>query len=636
MKSCKKGYYYCFTDKKCKKIPKGWHLMSSGYIMRDKDHEDKEEEKKKNGNGHHSNGNGDGSGESNGGSNGGGDGGSGVAEGWSAKYKKSIDCNNPKGFSQRAHCQGRKKMNEAKNGDHEVAMAQSQLAKAEKNIAKLRKALGKKEKDIPAWMQAKITDTAHDTDAAAGYVDKISEARDGKSAKDKGYSLRDWFKGGGWVQAGGKYDGKPCAKQPGQKTKPFCRDADDRASMSKDERERRAKKKRREDPNPNRKGKAKMVTQEEFVNEKKDACYHKVKSRYSVWPSAYASGALVKCRKSGAKNWGNKTKKEGFSDWREDMLLEGLEDKLRKMSPEQIEDLIKANKGAEQKIRDAIKNMGTPKSQGPGAQLPNIPKQPASTSSATPRETYQRGGSDRVSYQRGGGSETYQRGGSDRVPYQRKPRPTKSPAPKPKVGAVRKVLKTLSKVKNPKVAAVLGLGALGAGMIYKMKKQQNEGYEFSNWRDDFKATEYESLNIVEPTPLKESEEIRYCPKCKKNEKKRECKYGEKYWTMFSVPASIGGGAYDPNEIHPANESVIQPGQLTTEDYQRLQSTGNVFSIMLMWRGKPYRLQLFFSGGQRPTREEVKNEIEKIYPGAILTHYYPSPSDPNQPIVVIQR
>ena len=30
---------------------------------------------------------------------------------------------------------------------------------------------------------------------------------------------------------------------------------------------------------------------------KKDACYHKVKSRYKVWPSAYASGALVKCRK---------------------------------------------------------------------------------------------------------------------------------------------------------------------------------------------------------------------------------------------------------------------------------------------------------------------------------------------------
>ena len=32
--------------------------------------------------------------------------------GWSSKYKKSIDCNNPKGFSQKAHCQGRKKKNE--------------------------------------------------------------------------------------------------------------------------------------------------------------------------------------------------------------------------------------------------------------------------------------------------------------------------------------------------------------------------------------------------------------------------------------------------------------------------------------------------------------------------------------------
>lgn len=43
---------------------------------------------------------------------------------------------------------------------------------------------------------------------------------------------------------------------------------------------------------------------------KKDACYHKVKSRYKVWPSAYASGALSKCRKVGAANWGNSTNKK--------------------------------------------------------------------------------------------------------------------------------------------------------------------------------------------------------------------------------------------------------------------------------------------------------------------------------------
>ncbi len=41
----------------------------------------------------------------------------------------------------------------------------------------------------------------------------------------------------------------------------------------------------------------------------KDACYRKVKARYKVFPSAYASGAIAKCRKVGAKNWGNKSKK---------------------------------------------------------------------------------------------------------------------------------------------------------------------------------------------------------------------------------------------------------------------------------------------------------------------------------------
>jgi len=40
----------------------------------------------------------------------------------------------------------------------------------------------------------------------------------------------------------------------------------------------------------------------------KDACYHKVKARYKVFPSAYASGAIAKCRKVGAKNWGNKSR----------------------------------------------------------------------------------------------------------------------------------------------------------------------------------------------------------------------------------------------------------------------------------------------------------------------------------------
>ena len=42
---------------------------------------------------------------------------------------------------------------------------------------------------------------------------------------------------------------------------------------------------------------------------KKDACYHKVKKAVKVWPSAYASGQLVQCRKRGASNWGVGKKK---------------------------------------------------------------------------------------------------------------------------------------------------------------------------------------------------------------------------------------------------------------------------------------------------------------------------------------
>ena len=202
-------------------------------------------------------------------------------------------------------------------------------------------------------------------------------------------SLRDWFGKSkssdgkpGWVQLGGKFAGKPCAKQPGQTTKPKCGSSKMKRDLNKDEEERAFRRKNRQDPNPDRKGKAINVKTEETINErgdfwhpdpdkdrklggpganqraredrgakagtrgtssndkklrpgesymqyakrmknrresveieegKKDACYKKVKSRYSVWPSAYASGALVKCRKVGAANWGNKSKKEEFT-----------------------------------------------------------------------------------------------------------------------------------------------------------------------------------------------------------------------------------------------------------------------------------------------------------------------------------
>jgi hypothetical protein len=148
--------------------------------------------------------------------------------------------------------------------------------------------------------------------------EKMKGISEGTKSGDS--SLHDWFSKSrssdgkpGWIQLGGKYAGKPCAKQPGQTTKPKCGSSKMAANMSDEEEDAAARRKRKEDPNPDRSGQAKNVATEGFVNE--DACKEKVKSRYRIWPSAYASGALVKCRKVGALNWGNKSKdvKEGYT-----------------------------------------------------------------------------------------------------------------------------------------------------------------------------------------------------------------------------------------------------------------------------------------------------------------------------------
>jgi len=82
-------------------------------------------------------------------------------------------------------------------------------------------------------------------------------------------SLRDWFSKSrssdgtpGWVQIGGPYAGKPCAKQPGQKSKPKCGSSKMKRNLDRDEEEVAFNRKQRKDPNPNRKGKAINVSTE--------------------------------------------------------------------------------------------------------------------------------------------------------------------------------------------------------------------------------------------------------------------------------------------------------------------------------------------------------------------------------------
>ena len=138
-----------------------------------------------------------------------------------------------------------------------------------------------------------------------------------KTTKGKGANYRSTKSGAGMTRKGVKAYRKA---NPGSKLKTAVTGKVKRGSKAAKRRKsycarslgqlKRSSAKTRNDPNSRirqarRRWKCSMAAKKKS---KKDACYSKVKSRYKVWPSAYASGALVKCRKVGAKNWGNKSK----------------------------------------------------------------------------------------------------------------------------------------------------------------------------------------------------------------------------------------------------------------------------------------------------------------------------------------
>jgi len=63
------------------------------------------------------------------------------------------------------------------------------------------------------------------------------------------------------------------------------------------------------------------------LREAKDACYHKVMRRYGGKHSAYASGAMVTCRKKGVENWGEGGMRESTFDLEKERGLRGWFDR---------------------------------------------------------------------------------------------------------------------------------------------------------------------------------------------------------------------------------------------------------------------------------------------------------------------
>ena len=565
-KSCPPGKYWCFTDKKCKKIPMGYHVMGSGRLMKDEDHENGEDGKKKgkkNGNGNGGNGNGD--------SNVNGDGG-GVSE------------------------------------------------------------------------------------------NTILEKRDGKSAKDKGYSLRDWFKGGGWKQTGGKYDGKPCARQPGQKTKPFCRDADDRAAMSKDERNRRAAKKRREDPNPDRKGKAKMVTDSyDFSNwrdEFKSLEFETVDiiGTEPLKPTEGLGSKMLgeKCwkgyEKKGMKtmfgkrypNCVKKTRSEGVlddaleADKRMGELHKKVDKDVKRMKKgkkfkEELEGTLE-EMATEKDINKKLQKKVNSKDLNPAEYIKNTRLMPGS------------GIPKKLPEGNAGPSTPVKQYDGKFMPNPGAGRPGKVRL-KPGTPAALKLAhkeysdwrtelfegdgdheyemarRQLATIKNAVSRLEKKMGETGEGELKAWVQAK-----LTRSADDIDTV---ADYVTNEETIQEGEK----DACYHKVKSRYSVWPSAYASGALVKCRKVGAKNWGNKSKTKKEEVQY---LNTEDYQRIQEYGNVYTIIVLWRGKSHRLQLFFQGTARPSRDEVKNEVEKIYPGGMVSYYFPSATDPGKPIIVSTR
>ena len=172
--------------------------------------------------------------------------------------------------------------------DHEVQMARSDLYKAAKYSIKLHDRLKNisEEEGLEGWVAAKITKASDYLSSVFHYMDyEMMSSEEMTESRTK------------IVQA---------IKAKSEKPEPTYKETISKKFQAKlDEVSKKKTKPVLED------FVGKPISEEEFdrLAEKQDACYHKVKARYKVWPSAYASGALVQCRKKGAANWGNKSKK---------------------------------------------------------------------------------------------------------------------------------------------------------------------------------------------------------------------------------------------------------------------------------------------------------------------------------------
>jgi hypothetical protein len=146
-----------------------------------------------------------------------------------------------------------------------------------------------------------------------------------------------------------------------------------------------------------------------------------------------------------------------------------------------------------------------------------------------------------------------------------------------------------------------------------------KGYksEGGGWKS-VKEETIEDLNgntfaeVIDLVVNEESEE-KYCKKCKKKEKRSECKYGPETWDEMTD---------DSEEME---ESVRMPSK-----------NGNIIMANLTWKGKYYGIKFFFPNLKVPSRQEIQGEIDKVYPGAKVYSYKVSDYEPGQLLIYVSE
>mgnify|MGYP006240082159 CR=1 FL=1 len=313
---CPAGQYYCYTDKKCKPIPKGFKVVGRAGMLR-KENGHSVDDTKKNGNG---NGNGNG---------GNGNGGTVSEEGLRDWFGKSKSKDGKKGWVQVVSGKPCARQPGQKTTPKCVSSAKrASMSKSERLSAQRRKRAadpGQPQKTGAAKPTYVSTDKPKmkSVKEATEFVTLPLEIEIPNNIRD--FNLGLMFRESLDVNSGMLFIFDEVAEQSFHMTE--TKIPLDIAFIREDGTIESIKELEPYDENPVASDGEVLCALEvnrgwfaennvevgdviDIEEGKKDACYHKVKSRYSVWPSAYASGALVKCRKVGAANWGNKTKKE--------------------------------------------------------------------------------------------------------------------------------------------------------------------------------------------------------------------------------------------------------------------------------------------------------------------------------------